>query len=485
MFAKATSKFVTEIDPDGCLIPVSRLNESDNLTLTSLVIKRSRFWFWQRPKYLPSDFTLNDILQGETKIDPGLIETDFLKYNSTLENNTSGAAEAGFGPGNVNLSGKGSSKLASSFGNLKKQELDLQKVLDQTKDRVLDMQHSLIQQTQQKRTEVFALVKERIVTTQPCTVTEEVQEGGSCGAFFGLTVPKKISVSVKNGSHQSDSNVSVEIPAKTALAYCLIELSVKATGQFELCLMPDTYGSMEVDGPVKKNVAMVYGAPPQTPNKQLQRELNELQSQFAILSGLPASTRSSLLQQLTALLKDKTAISALDLAIEDLCCGKKPDLSTLDKTPSLKAAVKTTLELLQSSNPTSHSKSPQKRNSSEDPLKPSIFTSANVLTSALDEMTDSTLLLLKSCCQSSSIHALQALVQNVVGNKTCSLKDRSVSALAEEKTFSRVKALFDSSNITLCKEEDAVRAEIRSQQGHAPLILCIAIRGLACLATPA
>uniref|UniRef100_A0A3B1JXD9 Gasdermin Eb n=1 Tax=Astyanax mexicanus TaxID=7994 RepID=A0A3B1JXD9_ASTMX len=284
MFAKATSKFVTEIDPDGCLIPVSRLND--------------RFWFWQRPKYLPSDFTLNDLLQGETKIDPGM---EFSEYNSTLENNTSGAAEAGFGPGNVNLSGK-----------------------VKTKRLVLDMQHSLIQQTQQKRTEVFALVKERIVTTQPCTVTEEVQEGGSCGAFFGLTENTK-TVSVKNGSHQSDSNVSVEIPAKTALAYCLIELSVKATGQFgkadfyffllqlrlKLCFwsfkstacFTVAFVSLSLSFSLFLSLSL--------------SELNELQSQFAILSGLPASTRSSLLQQLTALLKDKTAISALDLAVSE------------------------------------------------------------------------------------------------------------------------------------------------------------------------
>ena len=60
--------------------------------------------------------------------------------------------------------------------------------------RVLDMQHSLVQQTREKRREVFTLVKERIVTTQACTVTEEVQEGGSCGAFLGLPLPKKIQV---------------------------------------------------------------------------------------------------------------------------------------------------------------------------------------------------------------------------------------------------------------------------------------------------
>lgn len=60
--------------------------------------------------------------------------------------------------------------------------------------RRLDFQHSLLKQAQQRRREVFALVKERIITTQTCTVTEEVQNGGTCSAFLGFTGPKKIQV---------------------------------------------------------------------------------------------------------------------------------------------------------------------------------------------------------------------------------------------------------------------------------------------------
>ena len=71
MFAKATTNLVSEIDPDGSLIPVRRLNDSDKLSPLALVIKRNRFWFWQRPKYLPTGFTLNDLLTGNQTIEPG------------------------------------------------------------------------------------------------------------------------------------------------------------------------------------------------------------------------------------------------------------------------------------------------------------------------------------------------------------------------------------------------------------------------------
>lgn len=84
MFAKATRKFVDEIDPDGCLIPVSRLNESDNLTVLSLVIKRNAFLFWKQPKYMPTDFCLQDVLHGEDPINPGTA----LSQSLDIHNNT-------------------------------------------------------------------------------------------------------------------------------------------------------------------------------------------------------------------------------------------------------------------------------------------------------------------------------------------------------------------------------------------------------------
>lgn len=69
MFATATRNLVEEVDHGGLLIPVSSLN--DVIDILTLVVKRKRFWFWQKPRHLPTDFTLNDILTGDTPIEPG------------------------------------------------------------------------------------------------------------------------------------------------------------------------------------------------------------------------------------------------------------------------------------------------------------------------------------------------------------------------------------------------------------------------------
>ncbi|CDQ85999.1 unnamed protein product [Oncorhynchus mykiss] len=56
------------------------------------------------------------------------------------------------------------------------------------------MSHCGIQQTCEKSREVVAVVKERIVTTQPCSVKEEVQQGGQLGELLSFCGPKSTQV---------------------------------------------------------------------------------------------------------------------------------------------------------------------------------------------------------------------------------------------------------------------------------------------------
>uniref|UniRef100_W5N141 Gasdermin pore forming domain-containing protein n=1 Tax=Lepisosteus oculatus TaxID=7918 RepID=W5N141_LEPOC len=94
------------------------------------------------------------------------------------------------------------------------------------------MEHSLVQQSRGRRGEVFCLLKEKVFTTQTCSIAEQVQEQESCGGRLSFA-PRRIQVSVnENGSLQLDSNVILEIPPKTTLAYSIIELDVKLNGEY-------------------------------------------------------------------------------------------------------------------------------------------------------------------------------------------------------------------------------------------------------------
>ena len=67
MFAKATAKFVEEVD--GSLTPASSCN--DSIKLSSIVMEQKGRWLWQKTKYAATTFTLNEILQGDTVELPG------------------------------------------------------------------------------------------------------------------------------------------------------------------------------------------------------------------------------------------------------------------------------------------------------------------------------------------------------------------------------------------------------------------------------
>lgn len=66
-----------------------------------------------------------------------VMETDFIKYNGTYGDHIQGNVDANFVHSNVTLEGKDSSKLQSSFGSLKKEEVDVQKLLRDSKDRLV------------------------------------------------------------------------------------------------------------------------------------------------------------------------------------------------------------------------------------------------------------------------------------------------------------------------------------------------------------
>ncbi|XP_049902374.1 gasdermin Eb [Epinephelus moara] len=463
MFATATRNFVDEVDRGGLLIPVSSLN--DTIALLTVVVKRKRFWVWQKPKYVPTDFNLNDLLTGDTPIKPGVIETDFIKYNGTYGDKIQGTVASQFVHSSVSLEGKDSSKLQLSFDSLKKEEVDVQKLLLDSKDRVLDMSHCLVQQTKQKHRRVFGIVKERIVTAQPCSVIEEVQKGGECGGGLSLCGPKSPKVALKeNGSLSKDSNINMEIPVHTTIAYALLELEIKQDGRYELCLLSDTDGGFEVDGP-KEGLFGVIGAPA-SENDHLRQELEQLSDHFQLLSALPATTRSSLLQQITNVMKDRGAVSSLQHVLDQMRLDKIPSLSDVTATDSQKQNIQAILDLLEESG--------------QEKSKP-LLTALHLIISAMDEMKNDCLAVLGMCCRLTVLPALELLVQCVTGKGELPRGSAGLAALTED-VYEKTEHLFASSNVSLTRDGDTVKTYINHVPGNLALVLCIAVRGLASLA---
>uniref|UniRef100_A0A8C5PAV3 Gasdermin E n=1 Tax=Leptobrachium leishanense TaxID=445787 RepID=A0A8C5PAV3_9ANUR len=139
MFAKATRNVLRDIDAGGDLISVSSLNDSDKAQLLSVVSKKRRFWCWQKPKYHFASLTcmLSDVLTDIKAVKPVVVESEFVTYVGTSGDVIRGNIGADFGNVHMNAAGMGYVESQSSFGALRKQEVDLQHLMKDVRERFL------------------------------------------------------------------------------------------------------------------------------------------------------------------------------------------------------------------------------------------------------------------------------------------------------------------------------------------------------------
>ncbi|XP_055770759.1 gasdermin-E-like isoform X1 [Salvelinus fontinalis] len=488
MFASATENFVKNVDSDGNLIPVSSLNNCGKLNPLSLVLKQSLFF--RKTKYTPTKFTLDDVLTKNPPLNPAVKECDFVGYGGTFGDSQDASVDvetklAAYAVDlNFNMGAKHASTLKSSLGKLKKEEVDVKWLQNISKDKLLDMSLSLIQDAR-KNSSVFGVVMERIVTSEPCSIREKKHQAGNVGAGGNVTgVP--VSVKGKVEVH-GVKDVFLEIPKNTVIAYSIEEIKVKLDGHFEVC--SSGKGGFEPAWFRSTNKSLVVSLQEES---ILHQELEKLSGHFQVLSSLPTAKRSSLLQLLKTTMEDREAVSVLENVLDQMLVGETPDMDDLMEETE-KQIVQAILELLHKSDESNEGQTDDESPSllcstnliegQTDDESPSLLCSINLIVSAMNEMTDEGLSVLGSCCSPPVLQALQILVHHVAAwsGETLSLRDAGLAVLTEEEVFGRTESLFGHSEVTLKREEDTLRTEMKDQPGYLPLVMSITVKGLASL----
>ncbi|XP_030909399.2 gasdermin-E isoform X2 [Melopsittacus undulatus] len=497
MFAKATKNFVRETDSGGDLIPVSHLNASDKLQLMSLVTKRKKFWCWQKPKYHFLTVTLSDVLTEDKPIKPVIVESDFAKYMGKFEDSVQGSIETSFGKISLGARGKGYVENWSSFGNLRKQEIDLQQLMKDVKDRTINLNSSLLQQVMERKREVLCILREKIITTQKCTITEHIQTEEKISGVVGCSTKiVKVSVS-ESGSIMKDSSVILEIPPATTIAYGVIELFIKHSGQFEFCLLDEQQGGFEKEStegstcphsalfrdalflyqPDAVDNEMYSGAENLIPSdaslRVLKQDLSRLKAQFQPFVKLPEDKRRALYKTLCELLLCEEMVTALENVVDDICTGDKPDLKELKP-----AQQRDLLDFLQLVGCRLQKELLLQKCQPQDE---ELFSAAHLLISAISELPDCTLVLLRACCDLQVVPALCCLPNIVAADGTVALSSPLVAPLTDRGRFDVVQRLFTSSNIHLEMTESSVKAVTMKEPRFYPLILYVALYGFSAL----
>ncbi|XP_074125274.1 gasdermin-E [Sminthopsis crassicaudata] len=498
MFAKATRNFLTDTDPGGNLIPVSSLNDSDTLQLLGLVVKKKKFWCWQRPKYQFLSVTINDILTKDQCLTPVVVESDFVTYEGKFEDVVKGTVETALGKLTLNAGGSGLVERHSSFGTLRKQEVDLQQLIREAAERKINLQSPVLQQVLERKNEVLCLVTQKIVTTQKCVISEHVQIEEKCGGVVGLRT-RRLEVSVsEDGNVMRDSNVVLEIPTATPIAFRVLELYVKEDGQFEFCLLHEKQGGFERGSPEGRDHldAGIFGAllfpflpdavdgtsqaanltPAEGPLSSLKHGMLLLERNFRPFVELSGHHRAALCETLWEVLLDDDLVVALDTVLSDILTGGRPQLTALaglSRLQQQQLAAFLGLAGLQVQKDSRVWRDAQGH--------PELLSTVHFLVSALAEMPDDTAALMGVCCQLRLIPTLCRLPLVMSADGVSELRDPGLALLGDAESFEIAQKLFASSNISLERRESSVEAVIMKRPRYLPLVLYITLNGLCAL----
>ncbi|XP_007433151.1 gasdermin-E isoform X1 [Python bivittatus] len=493
MFAKATKTFVKEVDCGGDLISVSSLNNLDKLQFLNLVTKKKKTWCWQNPKYHLLSITLNDVLAEDVHdpIKPVIIESDFVKYEGKFEDCIGGSIETSLGRISLGTGGRDIVESRSSFGNLKKQEVDLHKLMKDVKGRSINLQTSLLQQMLQRKHDVLCILTEKIMTTQKCLISEHIQKEEKLAGMVGIST-KIIKVSVsENGNMIKNSNVVLEIPAPTAIAYGVIELYIRRDGQFEFCLLHDQQGGFErgaIEGPSYRSLAFedaCFPHPldavdneklpgPESPIPTgaslsiLSKDVLQLKTQFQPFMNLSEEKQRALYRMVCHFLLHEETVMQLENVMDNICSEDSPGILVMEELkspeePCLEEFLQLVGVHLQS-RPLIHNKE--------------LFLAVHLLLSAVAELSSYSLVLLLACCDLQLVPTLCFLPNMTSEDGTMTLADPILAPLAHPERFRIAQKLFALSNINLEMTETSIKAATMKKSSFSPIILYIALNGL-------
>ncbi|XP_076865509.1 gasdermin-E-like isoform X3 [Brachyhypopomus gauderio] len=445
MFDKVTQRLVCQIDPDGDLIAVSSLIDSEKLQPLAVVMNRPSRWFWQTTKYRPTGFTLNQLLQGEY-IQPELDQKELVMYQKTHQGSVSGSLEAGGSALSVSVGGSGGSALSSSLGTLHEETVNVFKLIEDSKQRKVDFHHPLLKQMLDtfKQKWEFTVVTTRVFNTSESKIKYSSIMEGSSGITPQLVENIKTKVS---GNVHSDTNCVMKIPANTVMAYNVSGLDIKSDGQYEL---------------------------------------EEVKSLLCVLDGLSHQSRSPLLLQLRQILLDREHLSVLEDRLEELVYDDAPSLYHSSCSHSPHQIIDTFLDLLIQSDTTSETSLSTESTNPGASMRlskqnQSVLVAMYNLVSAAMGLTDDGLLLLADICSSQELKSLNDLVTLLTHHSQPLLLTHLPAPLQSEDLLRRVEQLFSSSNVVLKTEDGKLWAVIRRKFERLPFILCLVIHGLAYL----
>ncbi|XP_051894506.1 uncharacterized protein LOC127582904 [Pristis pectinata] len=309
MFHEATKKIVKEIDPDGyTLVPATSPYHSQYCKPLHLVKKVKKSFSLETYQYFPQALTLTDILMDGQDLDFGLSSSIFACYTGLFNTSVTGEANVNVCNVDAGVHVSRSASDAVSTMKMRKQIVSEKMLLDVSKARKVNREHSFVKQL---KSTIIHFISEVVELDEPCSLTR-VSKGAA-------RVKVLLNVQKAAGRLCVTKEKTLSFPAGTTIAYKVHSLMITENGTLELGW----------------NIEL------------LSSDIECYPDPRAELTKLPADKRLLLLNEILEILDNSDDLPVLGGMLDQMCEGLQPDLQVLDlMEESNRVCVEKVLDLL-------------------------------------------------------------------------------------------------------------------------------------------
>ncbi|XP_055512685.1 uncharacterized protein LOC129710022 [Leucoraja erinacea] len=394
MFYSTTKKIVSEIDPEGsALFPVKSPLDSPKCKPLHLVIKKKQKFFFSRENYVPTSFTLTDILIDGQDLDFGLSSSIIACYSQAFS--ASAKAQAGVDSGYVDVGAhvSGSSSDTMSSVEMRKHTISDRTLLDVVKDRKVNREHPFVKQM---KNDMLYVILEVIETEHACSVKNSAK--AETGMKFLM---KLLKFEAEVGMSQERK---LTFPAGTSIAYKVSELIIGLNDTLDL--------NWEIS--YQRSGASSYD------------KKEPLATILAELTKMCVDKKPLFLNVILEILGHGDSLTVLDEMLDQILDDLQPDLQVLDQMEEdNRACVEKMLDLLAIKR-----EDPPGEPLALTPESRAIIQATSILIQSLSEMDPETLILLASSVKAEIISKQLKLA--IIIDDTWSSASRYVNLAVKE-----------------------------------------------------
>ncbi|CAH1790265.1 unnamed protein product [Owenia fusiformis] len=250
MFEAAVYRFVKAVGEES-LHQVPDLDKSNLCKPLAIVVKKNKRWFWQKAKYKPYPFSLEQILTENDHIQLPCSVRKYVTYNKTSCFSASGKIGASLKSIiEADIEGSDTVQLDAKFGVVNKVELaSIDDLIQLLKNKHLDLKHEFVKQVREHPRKVLCVITGVAETSQECELH----------AHMDVDAKEDFDVDKLHLDERTEIKDKTDkkflLPKGTPLAYNALELWVEADGGLKLIIDSDSRGGWgdidEVDATLK------------------------------------------------------------------------------------------------------------------------------------------------------------------------------------------------------------------------------------------